>query len=103
MSVQVEKTKLDGVVLLTPQRFGDARGFFCESWNRKRMAEAGFDYDWVQDNHSMSLEVGTLRGLHQVISRTVEQAHGPTRAGEGLGGMATHPASGAENESCLCH
>lgn len=62
--MKVEKTKLDGVVILTPQRFGDARGFFCESWNRKRMAEAGLDYDWVQDNHSMSLEVGTLRGLH---------------------------------------
>ena len=62
--MQVEKTKLDGVMLLTPQRFGDARGFFCESWNRKRMAEAGLDLDFVQDNHSLSREVNTLRGLH---------------------------------------
>ncbi|WP_299964594.1 dTDP-4-dehydrorhamnose 3,5-epimerase [uncultured Roseobacter sp.] len=60
----VEKTKLDGVAILTPKRFGDARGFFCESWNRQAMAAAGFDIDWVQDNHSMSERTGTLRGLH---------------------------------------
>ena len=62
--MQVEKTKLDGVVLITPQRFGDARGFFSESWSRKRMAEAGLDIDWVQDNHSLSMQAGTVRGLH---------------------------------------
>lgn len=60
----VEQTDLDGVVILTPQRFGDARGFFCESWSRQRMAAAGFDIDWVQDNHSLSERKGTLRGLH---------------------------------------
>ena len=63
-SVLVEPTKLEGVVILKPKRFGDARGFFSESWSRQRMAEAGFDIDWVQDNHSMSARVGTLRGLH---------------------------------------
>lgn len=62
--MQVEKTKLEGVVLISPKRFGDARGFFSESWNRTRMAEAGLDYDWVQDNHSLSSQVGTVRGLH---------------------------------------
>lgn len=60
----VEETSLSGVVLLTPARFGDERGFFSESWNKARMAAAGFDYDFVQDNHSMSETVGTLRGLH---------------------------------------
>ena len=60
----IEETKLPGVVILTPRRFGDARGFFSESWHRARMAEAGLDYDFVQDNHSMSAAVGTLRGLH---------------------------------------
>lgn len=60
----IEQTDLDGVVVLTPKRFGDARGFFCESWSRQRMAEAGFDIDWVQDNHSVSAQVGTVRGLH---------------------------------------
>ena len=62
--VLIEQTDLSGVVVLTPKRFGDARGFFCESWSRQRMAEAGFDFDWVQDNHSMSAQVGTVRGLH---------------------------------------
>ncbi|MEO9899058.1 MAG: dTDP-4-dehydrorhamnose 3,5-epimerase [Paracoccaceae bacterium] len=60
----IEQTDLSGVVVLTPKRFGDARGFFCESWSRQRMAEAGFDIDWVQDNHSVSEQVGTVRGLH---------------------------------------
>lgn len=62
--VLIEQTDLSGVVVLTPKRFGDARGFFCESWSRQRMAEAGFDFDWVQDNHSVSAQVGTVRGLH---------------------------------------
>lgn len=62
--MQIETTALSGVVILTPARFGDSRGFFCESWNRKRMAQAGIDIDFVQDNHSMSAQVGTVRGLH---------------------------------------
>ena len=60
----VRETSLTGVVILEPPRFGDERGFFSESWNRRRMAEAGLDIDFVQDNHSMSSETGTLRGLH---------------------------------------
>lgn len=55
---------LPGVWLIEPVRHGDARGFFSESWNRRRMAEAGLDVDWVQDNHSLSAQVGTVRGLH---------------------------------------
>ncbi len=62
--LEVAHTTLPGVVLITPRRFGDARGFFSESWNRARMSEAGFDFDFVQDNHSLSREVGTVRGLH---------------------------------------
>ena len=62
--MQIEKTKLDGVLILTPQRFGDARGFFSESWSAARMAEAGLQYDFVQDNHSLSEAAGTVRGLH---------------------------------------
>jgi len=62
--MQVEKTELDGVLILTPVRHGDARGFFSESWNRRRMAQNGIEIDFVQDNHSFSSRVGTVRGLH---------------------------------------
>jgi dTDP-4-dehydrorhamnose 3,5-epimerase len=62
--MQIETTRLPGVVVLTPQRFGDARGWFSETWNGPRLAAAGIAIDWVQDNHSMSAAAGTLRGLH---------------------------------------
>ena len=62
--MQIEHTTLSGVLILTPARFGDARGFFSESWNKRRMEEHGIDMEFVQDNHSISGEVGTLRGLH---------------------------------------
>ena len=60
----IDPTKLAGVFLVTPRRFGDRRGFFSESWSRKSLADHGIDLDFVQDNHSMSREVGTVRGLH---------------------------------------
>lgn len=62
--MKITKTKLDGVVIIEPDVFGDNRGFFMESWNRKKMSEAGLDYDFVQDNHSKSTVKGTLRGIH---------------------------------------
>ncbi len=62
--MQIEETALEGVLLITPNRFGDNRGFFSESWNRQRMQDAGVDLDFVQDNHSLSREPGTIRGLH---------------------------------------
>lgn len=62
--MQIEETPLPGVLILTPKRFGDARGFFSESWNKKLLAENGIDMDFVQDNHSVSEAVGTVRGLH---------------------------------------
>jgi dTDP-4-dehydrorhamnose 3,5-epimerase len=62
--MEVEQTALEGVLILTPKRFGDPRGFFSESWNAKRQSDAGINIDFVQDNHSMSTQVGTVRGLH---------------------------------------
>lgn len=62
--MKVTKTKLDGVVILEPQVFGDNRGFFMESWSKRKMEEAGLFYDFVQDNHSSSTVKGTLRGIH---------------------------------------
>lgn len=62
--MEITKTKLPGVVLLKPARFGDDRGFFSESWNRNTLAAQGIEIDFVQDNHSLSSQVGTVRGLH---------------------------------------
>lgn len=62
--MRIEKTHLPGVLILTPARFGDARGFFSESWNRKTLESHGITLDFVQDNHSLSAQVGTVRGLH---------------------------------------
>lgn len=62
--MQIEHTPLDGLIVITPKRFGDARGFFCESFSKRAMAQQGLDIEWVQDNHSLSQAVGTVRGLH---------------------------------------
>jgi dTDP-4-dehydrorhamnose 3,5-epimerase len=62
--MEVEKQALQGVFVLTPARYGDTRGFFSESWNKARMGQAGLHFDFVQDNHSLSAVVGTVRGLH---------------------------------------
>ena len=63
--MKIEATPLPGVLILTPRRFGDERGFFSESWNRRTLEEAGLHLpEFVQDNHSLSHEAGTLRGLH---------------------------------------
>lgn len=62
--MQIEPTRIPDVLILTPRRFGDARGWFMETWNATRMAEAGLDLPWVQDNQSFSAAKGTLRGLH---------------------------------------
>jgi len=62
--MQIEDTALPGVRILTPRRFGDDRGWFSEVWNRATLRRHGLDIDFVQDNHSLSRAVGTLRGLH---------------------------------------
>ncbi len=52
------------ILLIKPTRFVDNRGFFSEIYNRKRYLEMGINYEFVQDNYSLSHNVGTLRGLH---------------------------------------
>lgn len=52
------------VKLVKPRRFGDERGWFSESWSRERYRTLGIDIEFVQDNHSLSRDPGTLRGLH---------------------------------------
>lgn len=56
-------TEIPGPIIVEPDVFGDSRGYFMETWNRRRYAEAGLDLDFVQDNVSFSRK-GTLRGLH---------------------------------------
>lgn len=62
--LEVTRTELDGVLILKPRRFGDQRGWFCETYNQERLQEAGIDLVFVQDNQSFSAEINTLRGLH---------------------------------------
>ena len=61
--MKVEQTKLDGVLLVTPNVFGDDRGFFMETYNQQKAQELGLPIKFVQDNHSKSSK-GVLRGLH---------------------------------------
>ena len=64
--MKVTPLALPEVLLIEPRVFGDERGFFYESWNRRTFSEAGLDLDFVQDNHSRSRR-GVLRGLHYQI------------------------------------
>lgn len=66
------KTKVDGAIILEPDVFGDNRGWFMESYSKKKLAEAGIDVDFVQDNRSFSAEKGTLRGLHCQLNPTAQ-------------------------------
>lgn len=61
--MEVVKTPIEGVLLIKPKIFGDNRGYFVETWQKKRYEEAGIDLPFVQDNHSKSTK-GILRGLH---------------------------------------
>lgn len=61
--MQVEKTPIDGLLLVSPKLFRDERGFFMESWRKELWASAGIGPDFAQDNHSASVK-NTLRGLH---------------------------------------
>jgi dTDP-4-dehydrorhamnose 3,5-epimerase len=62
--VKVEAFEVEGVKLITPPRFRDARGFFSETWKQGAFAEAGIPGPFIQDNHAVSTGVGVLRGLH---------------------------------------
>lgn len=61
--MKVTKTDIEGVLIIEPRLFNDARGYFFESYNRKNYEEAGITADFVQDNESCSTR-GVMRGLH---------------------------------------
>ena len=62
--MKVIDTKLKDVKIIEMDVFGDHRGFFTESYTRQNFSNAGIDIDFLQDNHSLSVEPGVLRGMH---------------------------------------
>ncbi len=62
--MKVERLAIPDVLLIEPARFGDSRGFFSEVWSRRTLAQHGLEAEFVQDNHSLSRDVGVVRGLH---------------------------------------
>lgn len=62
--MQIEELPLPGAFVLTPKRFGDDRGFFSETFSARAFEEIAPGVSFVQDNHSLSRDAGTLRGLH---------------------------------------
>lgn len=64
IDMQVTKLAIPDVLVLEPAKFGDRRGFFSETYNSRKFAEAGVELNFVQDNHSYSADKGVLRGLH---------------------------------------
>lgn len=62
--MEVRATEIPDVKIIKARKFGDHRGFFSETYNRKALAEAGIQLEFVQDNHSLSVEKGVIRGLH---------------------------------------
>ncbi|HWN68326.1 MAG TPA: dTDP-4-dehydrorhamnose 3,5-epimerase [Haliangium sp.] len=62
--MQLIPTRIPGVIIIEPRRIEDERGFFSETYNKRLFSEAGLDLSFVQDNHSLSREVGVIRGLH---------------------------------------
>ncbi len=66
--MKVERLNIPEVILVTPPRFGDHRGFFSEVFKLEQFAQAGIDVPFVQDNQSLSREAGVIRGLHCQIA-----------------------------------
>lgn len=66
--MKVISTKLEGLYIVEPDVHGDSRGFFMESYNANKFSEYGIDFPFVQDNHSLSVESGVLRGLHYQLN-----------------------------------
>ncbi len=62
--MKIEKLAIRDVLIITPERMGDARGFFSETYSREKLRASGIDVEFVQDNHSLSRQKGVLRGLH---------------------------------------
>lgn len=64
MSISVTSLEIPDVKIVTVKKHGDSRGFFSETYTKRAFVEAGIDADFVQDNHVLSGDKGTVRGLH---------------------------------------
>jgi dTDP-4-dehydrorhamnose 3,5-epimerase len=70
--MDIQATSIPEVKIIAPKKFGDARGFFSETYNQRAFHAAGITDIWIQDNHSMSGPKGTVRGLHYQIEPTAQ-------------------------------
>jgi dTDP-4-dehydrorhamnose 3,5-epimerase len=70
--MKIEPLNLSEVLLITPPKFGDSRGFFSETWNAGKLAKLGFAHNFVQDNQSFSAQAGTVRGLHCQVAPSIQ-------------------------------
>jgi dTDP-4-dehydrorhamnose 3,5-epimerase len=66
--VKVHKSNFEGVILLEPKVFNDERGFFVETYNEQLFEANGLKVHFVQDNHSLSKQAGTIRGMHYQLN-----------------------------------
>jgi dTDP-4-dehydrorhamnose 3,5-epimerase len=64
VTLEVSELSITGLKIISTKKFGDHRGFFSETYNKKAFTDAGIPLEFVQDNHSLSADVGTIRGLH---------------------------------------
>ena len=80
--MKVTATKFSGVILIEPTVFGDQRGFFMESYNQSTFIKHGIANQFIQDNHSLSSEMGTLRGLHYQLDPKAQSKLVRATAGE---------------------
>jgi dTDP-4-dehydrorhamnose 3,5-epimerase len=70
--MKIEPLNIPEVLLITPPKFGDSRGFFSGTWSSAKLAAQGFNAHFVQDNQSLSTLAGTIRGLHCQIAPSVQ-------------------------------
>ena len=70
--MKIEPLWIPDLLLITPPRFSDPRGFFSETWVQSKLSANGFCQHFVQDNHSLSTEAGTIRGLHCQIAPSIQ-------------------------------
>ena len=113
MAFSITATSLPEVRLVLPDRFGDDRGFFSETYSRRALAAAGIADEFVQDNHSLSRGVGTVRGLHyqtapfaqakliRVVRGTILDVAVDLRRGSPTFGRHIHATLSAANGSQL--